>query len=89
VDVRITHCTVCWGYRDRAQALAEDLRKRFGANVEVVRGGLGQFDVYVDGELITSRGKSILSRMKPRRPPSASKVIATIERHLPSKAGDA
>jgi selT/selW/selH-like putative selenoprotein len=87
MNVRITHCTVCWGYRDRALALAEELRRRFGANVEVAGGGPGRFDVYVDGELVTSRGQSLLSRLKPSRPPSVSKVIATIERHLPPKTG--
>jgi ubiquinone/menaquinone biosynthesis C-methylase UbiE/predicted Rdx family selenoprotein len=87
VDVRITHCTVCWGYRDRALALAEALRERFGAKVEIIGGTLGQFDVHVDGELVVSKGKSLLERMKSRRSPDAAKVIATIERHLSPREG--
>lgn len=84
MDVRIEHCTVCWGYRDRALALAEEVRKRFGAKVEVVDGTLGQFDVRVDGQLIASRGESLLARIKPPRLPNVSDVIDAIERRGPS-----
>jgi protein-L-isoaspartate O-methyltransferase len=80
MDVRITHCTVCWGYRDRAVTLGDALRKRFGAQVEVVGGALGQFDVRVDGKLVASRGGSLLARMKPPRLPEIAQVIAAIER---------
>lgn len=80
MDVRIAHCTVCWGYRDRALALGDALRKRFGANVDVVGGTLGQFDVRVDGKLVASRGASLLARMKPPRLPEVAQVIAAIER---------
>lgn len=80
MDVRIEHCTVCWGYRDRARVLAEALRKRFGANVEVADGTLGQFDVRVDGKLITSRGGTLLARIKPPRLPDVSDVITAIQR---------
>jgi len=67
MEVRIEHCTVCWGYSDRELILAEALRKRFGARVEVVDGTLGQFDVRVDGKLISSRGEHLLARIKPPR----------------------
>jgi ubiquinone/menaquinone biosynthesis C-methylase UbiE len=80
MDVRIEHCTVCWGYRDRALAVAEALRKRFGAKVEVVEGALGQFDVRADGKLIASRGESLLARMKPPRLPDVSDIVSAIER---------
>jgi len=80
MDIRIAHCTVCWGYKDRALTLGEALRKRFGAKVEVVGGGLGQFDVRVDGKLVASRGESLLARIKPPRLPDAAEVIAAIER---------
>ena len=79
MDVRIEHCTVCWGYRDRALTLAEALRKRFGARVDVVNGTLGQFDVRVNGKLIISRGGNLLARLKPPRLPDISDVIAAIE----------
>lgn len=79
MNIRIDHCPVCWGYRDRAVALSETLRQRFGANVEIVGGSLGQFDVSVDGKIITSKGHSLVSRLK--RPPEDSEVIAAVERH--------
>ncbi len=82
VDIRIIHCTVFWGYRERALALAEALRTRFDAKVEVAGGVLGQFDLYVDGKLIAWRGGSFLERLKPPRLPDAGAVIAAVERYL-------
>ena len=79
MDVRIEHCTVCWGYRARALELADVLRKRFGASVEVAGGTLGQFDVHVDGRLISSRGNSLLARAKPPRLPDIAEIVAAIE----------
>jgi len=77
--IRIEHCTVCWGYRDRAQSLAKELARRFDAEVEVVDGKLGQFDVHVDGKLIWSRGESIIGRIKPPRLPEISDIVAAAE----------
>lgn len=81
MHIRIVHCTVCWGYRDHALMLAEALERRFAAAVEIVDGTLGQFDVVVDGKLISSRGTSLLSRITPPRLPALPDVIAAIERH--------
>lgn len=89
MNVRIEHCTVCWGYGDRALKLAEALRKRFGANVEVRGGTLGQFDVRVDGKLISSRGESLLARVKPPRLPDISDVISAIETQESGREGEA
>lgn len=80
MEVRIEHCTVCWGYRGRALALAEELRKQLGATVEIVGGTLGQFDVRVDGKLISSRGDTLVARIKPPRLPDIDDVVAAIER---------
>lgn len=80
MDILIEHCTVCWGYRGRALILAETLRKQFNANVEVVGGTLGQFDVRVDGKLVSSRGEGLLARIMPPRLPDISDVVAAIER---------
>lgn len=80
MDVRIEHCTVCWGYRDRALTLAEELRKQLGATVEIVGGSLGQFDVRVDGKLISSRGDTLVARIKPPRLPDVADVVAAIQR---------
>ena len=88
MNVRISFCAVCLGYRARAQALAEELRTRFGAEVVVVEGELGQFDVTVDGHLIASRGESLLSRLRPVRIPNAAKVIDAIERHQSPRDGE-
>ncbi|MDE3147964.1 MAG: class I SAM-dependent methyltransferase [Acidobacteriota bacterium] len=84
VDVRIKHCPLSWAYRERAfaLALAKALRERFGAKVEITAGAFGQFDVYVDGKLVVSRGQSLLVRITPSRLPNAVMVIAAVERYL-------
>ena len=79
MEIRILHCTLCWGYRERALTLAKALRERFGATVEVIDGGLGQFDVRVDGRLISSRGETLLARVGPPRLPKTSEIIDAIE----------
>lgn len=87
-QVRIFYCTVCLGYRARAEALADELRARLGCDVDVIRGKLGQFDITVDGRLVASRGESLLSRMRPVRPPKSAAVIEAIERHLQPSEGE-
>lgn len=86
MSVTIRYCTICFGYRDRALAIGEELRRRFDADVEVIGGKVGQFDVEIDGKLVVSRGQSLLARMKPALPPNTAEAIAAVERHLtPSK----
>lgn len=82
MNATIRYCTVCLGYRDRAVAVAEELRRRFDANVEVIGGKVGQFDVEIEGTLVVSRGQSLLARMKPALPPKTAEAIAAVERHL-------
>jgi Rdx family len=82
VKVTIRYCTICFGYRDRALAVAEEVRRRFDADVEVVGGKLGQFDVEIDGTPVVSRGVSFLARLKPALPPGTAEAIAAVERHL-------
>jgi selT/selW/selH-like putative selenoprotein len=84
VNVTIRYCTICFGYRDRAIATARELRQRFLANVEVIGGNAGQFDIEIDGVLVVSRGQSFLARMKPAMPPKTAEAIAAVERHLAS-----
>lgn len=79
VEVRIKYCTVCWGYRNRAFEVAEVLRTKFGARVEVSGGKPGQFDVYVDGREVVSRSDGAILRMKPGGLPEIGEVIAIIE----------
>ena len=80
MEARITYGTLCWGYRERAVAVAEALREKFGASVEVIGGSLGQFDVWVNGKLIVTRGANIAARIKPPRLPAVSAVLAAAER---------
>lgn len=84
MNVVITFCTICFGYRGRALAIAEELRRRFDAKVEVIGGKVGQFDIELDGVLVVSRGRSLLARMKPSLPPKSDETIAAIERQLAS-----
>ena len=82
MNVTIRYCTICFGYRNCALAIGEELRRRFGANVEVIGGKVGQFDVDIDGALVVSRGQSLLARMRPSLPPKSAEAVAAIERHL-------
>lgn len=82
MNATIRYCTICFGYRDRALAVADELRRRFDAEVEVIGGKVGQFDVEIDGALVVSRGQSLLARMKPALPPKTAEAIAAVERHL-------
>lgn len=88
VHVRIVYCAIC-GYRDRAHALGDELAQRFSADVEVVDGKFGQFDVLVDGALVASRGESFAARMLPRDAPHSTEVIAAIEAHCAPREGEA
>ena len=83
--VRISYCRPC-GYRSRADALADELRARFSADVEVVEGKLGQFDVVVDGVLVVSHGDTLISHF--RRPPKLAAIVGAIEARLATREGD-
>lgn len=83
--VRILYCRPC-GYRGRAEALANELRTRFGAHVDVAVGKLGHFDVLVEDVLVASRGKSLVSRLLP--PPKSAAIVAAIEAHLATQEGE-
>ncbi|MCY0860586.1 MAG: Rdx family protein [Sulfolobaceae archaeon] len=55
IDVKIVYCRPC-KYMDRALDLARDILNYFEeANVELVQGDRGIFDVYINDELIFSR----------------------------------
>lgn len=79
MEVRIRYCTVCWGYRDRALEIAESLRSRFGARVDVAGGKPGQFEVDVNGRAVVSGSPGAILRMKPGGLPQVFEVIAIIE----------
>ena len=79
MEARIRYCTICWGYRSRALEIAEALRKRFAAHVDVAGGKPGQFEVYVDGREVVSRSEGAILRMKAGGLPQVSEVIGIVE----------
>jgi len=88
MEFRILYCRPC-GYAGRADALAAELRERFGAEVEVEEGKFGQFDVLLDGEVVASKGQTFWRRMLTHGAPSQSEILAAIERHVAVQPDDA
>ena len=87
MDFRILYCSPC-GYRGRADDLAAELRGRFGAQVSVEEGKFGQFDVLLDGELVASKGGFWARKLK-HHTPTQPELVASIERALADREGDA
>ncbi len=83
---RILYCAPC-GYHARAEELAEALRRRFGAQVTVEEGGFGQFDVFLDGGLVASKG-GFFKRMLIHGAPPQADLLGAIERALADRQGD-
>lgn len=54
MQVKIEYCVPC-GYLPRATQLAGEIKNKYGADAELVKGDKGIFDVYVDGKLVFSR----------------------------------
>jgi selT/selW/selH-like putative selenoprotein len=84
---RILYCEPC-GYHARAEALADELRSRFGAQVTVEEGGFGQFDVFLDGSLVASKG-GFFKRMLIHGAPPQAEILAAIGRAVADRQGDA
>ena len=53
-NCKITYCG-SWNYRPRAASLAEDLKKEFGFDIELVQSSGGIFDVEYGGKIIFSK----------------------------------
>ena len=87
MDFLILYCEPC-GYHERAEALAAELRDRFGATTRVEEGKFGQFDVLLDGELVASKGGRLRSMLTHGAPPQ-EKLLEAIERHVSVRDGDA
>jgi selT/selW/selH-like putative selenoprotein len=87
MEFRILYCGPC-GYRGRADELAEELRERFGAQVIVEEGGFGQFDVWLDGTLVASKG-GFFKRMLIHGAPPPDQIRSAIERAIADRDGDA
>lgn len=84
---RILFCGPC-GYEPRARDLAAELEVRFGAEVEIEEGSFGQFDVLLDGELVASKG-GFFRRVTIHGAPAQERLLASIEKHLAVRDGDA
>lgn len=82
----ILYCRPC-GYRERAEDLATELRRRFDARVTVEEGGFGQFDVLLDGELVASKG-GFWKRMVTHGAPPQPQIMDAIESALADREGD-
>ena len=87
MEFRILYCQPC-GYHGRAEELAEELRRRFGAEVTIEEGGFGQFDVFLEGILVASKG-GFIKRMLIHGAPPQVEMLAAIERALADRQGDA
>ena len=87
MEFRILYCKPC-GYRGRAEELANELRSRFGATASIEEGGFGQFDVFLDGNLVASKG-GFFKRMLIHGAPPQAEMLAAIERVLADEEGDA
>jgi selT/selW/selH-like putative selenoprotein len=86
VAFHILYCRPC-GYRERAEDLATELRRRFGAQVTVEEGGFGQFDVLLDGQVVASKG-GFWKRMVTHGAPPQPQIMEAIERALADRDGD-
>jgi selT/selW/selH-like putative selenoprotein len=87
LEFKILYCEPC-GYRDRADALATELRERFAATVTVEEGKFGQFDVLLEGELVASKGGFWKRKLIHGAPPQP-RILAAIDRALADREGDA
>jgi selT/selW/selH-like putative selenoprotein len=88
MEFRILYCRPC-GYHRPAEALAAELRDRFGSSVSVEEGKLGQFDVLMDGEVVASKGRTFLRRMLTHGAPPQAQILEAIEKHLAAHQGEA
>lgn len=87
MEFHILYCKPC-GYRGRADELAAELRARWNARVTVEEGMFGQFDVFLDDELVASKGGFWARKLKHGAPPQA-KIMEAIDRALADREGDA
>ena len=54
MEISITYCSK-WNYKPRASSMEEELRNRFGANVKLIAGSGGEYEIVVDGKKIFSK----------------------------------
>ena len=71
MNVSIKYCT-SWGYYSQALRLREELQNKFSADVEILEGSGGVFEVELNGN-------SIFSKKELGRFPNENEVIDLIE----------
>ena len=54
MKVSIKYCKQ-WNYLPRASSMGDELKKNLGADIELIAGSNGVFDVAVDGKMIFSK----------------------------------
>ena len=54
MKIAIKYCAQ-WNYLPRASSLGDELKKNLGADIELVAGSNGIFDVSLDGNMIYSK----------------------------------
>ncbi len=74
MNVSIKYCT-SWGYYSQALRLREELQNKFSADVEILEGSGGVFEVELNGN-------SIFSKKELGRFPNENEVIDLIEEVL-------
>lgn len=90
MHVKILYCRPC-RYLERAEELAAALREGFPDTIETIEieeGMFGQFDVFLDGELVASKGGFWARKLK-HGAPATPKVLDAIRNALADREGDA
>ena len=71
MKVEITYC-MKWNYKPRASRLGELLKDKFNADVELIGGSGGVYEVVVDG-------KTIFSKASAGRFPEDTEILEAIQ----------
>lgn len=74
MNISIKYCT-SWGYYSQALRLREEIQNKFSADVEILEGSGGVFEVELNGD-------SIFSKKELGRFPNENEVIDLIEEVL-------
>ena len=54
MKISIKYCAE-WNYKPRASSMGDELKKEFGAEIELIAGGGGIFDISVDDNMVFSK----------------------------------
>jgi len=56
MKISIKYCQA-WNYLPRASSLGDELKKKLGAEIELIGGANGIFEITVDGKMIFSKSE--------------------------------